>query len=172
MYPFFLMIIKAFLGKKMFFLLRKTFFLLRNIIFLLRKMIFLVRIIIFLPRKTFFLLRKIVFLLRKIIFLVRIIIFLPRKIVFLLRKMFILGKKTPNLHNFYSISGCNDIKPTGNGLKLISKKKIEITNELFLGETAAKLIATYSFIILKIKLWLLFRHIQSSTALLTQKKGA
>ncbi len=159
------MIIKAILGKKMFFLPRKIVLLLRKMIFLVRIIIFLVRIIIFLPRKTFFLLRKIVFLLR-------IIIFLPRKIVFLLRKMFILGKKTPNLHNFYSISGCNDIKPTGNGLKLISKKKIEITNELLLGETAAKLIATYSFIILKIKLWLLFRHIQSSTALLTQKKGA
>ena len=165
MYPFFLMIIKAFLGKKMFLLPRKTFFLLRIIIFLPRKMFFLVRIIIFLPRKTFFLLRKIVFLLRKTFFLLR-------KIVFLLRKMFILGKKIPSLHNFYSIQGCNDIKPTGNGLKLISKKKIEITNELLLGETAAKLIATYSFIILKIKLWLLFRHIQSSTALLTQKKGA
>ena len=151
MYPFFLMIIKAFLGKKMFFLQRKTFFLLRNIIFLLRKMIFLVRIIIFLPRKTFFLLRK---------------------IVFLLRKMFFFGKKTSNLPNFYSIQGCNDIKPTGNGLKLISKKKIEITNELLLGETAAKLIATYSFIILKIKLWLLFRSIQSRMALLTKKKGA
>ena len=159
------MIIKAFLGKKMFFLPRK-------IVFLLRKMIFLVRIIIFLPRKTFFLLRNIIFLLRKTFFLLRKTFFLLRKIVFLLRKMFILGKKTPNLHNFYSISGCNDIKPTGNGLKLISKKKIEITNELLLGETAAKLIATYSFIILKIKLWLLFRHIQSSTALLTQKKGA
>ena len=137
MYPFFLMIIKAFLGKKMFFLLRKTFFLLRNIIFLLRK--------------TFFLLRK---------------------IVFLLRKMFILGKKIPNLHNFYSISGCNDIKPTGNGLKLISKKKIEITNELLLGETAAKLIVIYSFITLILILYLLFKHLQDRTALLTQKKGS
>ena len=146
------MIIKAFLGKKMFFLPRKMIFLVRIIIFLPRKTFFLLR-------KTFFLLRKTFFLLRNIIFLLRKTFFLLRKIVFLLRKMFILGKKIPNLHNFYSISGCNDIKPTGNGLKLISKKKIEITNELLLGETAAKLIVIYSFITLILILYLLFRHL-------------